>query len=94
MVNQRSVMITRRSAIRGLLSAGAFGVTSQLWTGCTAGKQASTAAENPITIGFIYVGPKDDYGYNQAHAEGAANMAKNSPWIKLVEEARKCFKIC
>ena len=24
------------------------------------------------TVGFIYVGPKDDYGYNQAHAEGAA----------------------
>ena len=25
-----------------------------------------------LTVGFIYVGPKDDYGYNQAHAEGAA----------------------
>jgi basic membrane lipoprotein Med (substrate-binding protein (PBP1-ABC) superfamily) len=22
-----------------------------------------------LTAGFIYVGPKDDYGYNQAHAE-------------------------
>ena len=29
-------------------------------------------AGTPLTIGFIYVGPKDDYGYNQAHAEGAA----------------------
>ena len=27
-------------------------------------------------IGFIYVGPKDDYGYNQAHALGAASVAK------------------
>ena len=26
------------------------------------------------TVGFIYVGPKDDYGYNQAHAEGAAAL--------------------
>ena len=25
-----------------------------------------------LTVGFIYVGPKDDFGYNQAHAEGAA----------------------
>lgn len=26
----------------------------------------------PLTVGFIYAGPKDDFGYNQAHAEGAA----------------------
>src|SRR3954468_6757832 len=26
------------------------------------------AAPAPTTIGFIYVGPKTDYGYNQAHA--------------------------
>jgi simple sugar transport system substrate-binding protein len=38
-------------------------------------------------VGFIYVGPKDDYGYNQAHAEGAAAMAANVPGIKIVEEA-------
>lgn len=38
-------------------------------------------------MGFIYVGPKDDYGYNQAHAEGAAAMAAKFPWVKLVEEA-------
>jgi len=40
-----------------------------------------------MTIGFIYVGPKDDYGYNQAHAEGAAGMAEKFSWVKLVEEA-------
>ena len=37
------------------------------------------------SIGFIYVGPKDDYGYNQAHAEGAA-VIKSMPGVKLVEE--------
>ena len=26
-------------------------------------------AAGTLTVGFIYVGPKDDYGYNQAHAE-------------------------
>ena len=30
----------------------------------------------PVAIGFIYVGPKDDYGYNQAHAAGAAAVKK------------------
>ena len=38
------------------------------------------------TMGFIYVGPKDDYGYNQAHAEGKAGVSK-LPGVKTVEEA-------
>ncbi|OWK21866.1 hypothetical protein AJ88_12555 [Mesorhizobium amorphae CCBAU 01583] len=37
------------------------------------------------TVGFIYVGPKDDYGYNQAHAEGAAAL-KGVEGISIVEE--------
>ncbi|HEY9621746.1 MAG TPA: BMP family ABC transporter substrate-binding protein [Crinalium sp.] len=83
--------VKRRTVIRGLLSFGAFGATSQLWTGCTSSQSepsASSSSDAPtITVGFIYVGPKDDYGYNQAHAEGAAAMVQNAPWIKLVEEA-------
>jgi basic membrane lipoprotein Med (substrate-binding protein (PBP1-ABC) superfamily) len=31
----------------------------------------ATVFGDDLTIGFIYVGPKDDYGYNQAHALGA-----------------------
>ena len=27
-------------------------------------------------VGFIYVGPRDDYGYNQSHAQGAAALKK------------------
>ena len=42
-------------------------------------------AEKPFTVGFIYVGPKDDWGYNQAHAEGAAAVAK-LPGVKVREE--------
>jgi len=45
-----------------------------------------TSAEEKTTIGFIYVGPKDDYGYNQAHAEGCAGVQK-LPWVKALEEA-------
>ncbi|MCD2173868.1 BMP family ABC transporter substrate-binding protein [Rhizobium sp. C4] len=40
-----------------------------------------------LTVGFIYVGPKDDYGYNQSHAEGAAAI-KKIPGVKVVEEER------
>jgi basic membrane protein A and related proteins len=44
------------------------------------------ASAKDITMGFIYVGPKDDYGYNQAHAEGKAGVSK-LPGVKTVEEA-------
>jgi simple sugar transport system substrate-binding protein len=42
-------------------------------------------AQKPITIGAIYVGAKDDYGYNQAQAEAVA-MVKKMPGVKVVEE--------
>ncbi len=38
-----------------------------------------------LVVGFVYVGPKDDWGYNQAHAEGAAAVAK-LPGVKVREE--------
>ena len=45
----------------------------------------SLAADAPITVGFVYVGPKDDYGYNQAHAQGAKAVAA-LPGVKILEE--------
>jgi basic membrane protein A len=42
-------------------------------------------AQKAFTAGFIYVGPKGDYGYNQAHAQGAAVVAA-LPGIKVREE--------
>ena len=36
-------------------------------------------AAGPMTVGVIYVGPKDDYGYNQAHAKGAAALKLEDP---------------
>src|SRR3984957_14903875 len=54
--------------------------------GVTANPHAHRAqAATPLTIGFIYVGPKSDYGYNQAHAQGAAVIAK-MPGVKIREE--------
>src|SRR5258707_12900617 len=42
-------------------------------------------ATGGITIGMIYVGPRDDYGWNQAHA-GGAKALKAIPGVTLVEE--------
>lgn len=93
MSTNRFFGLSRRQVIRGLLATGAFGVTAKLGTGCSPATTTQGAsgdaggADKPLTIGFIYVGPKDDYGYNQAHAEGAEATAKKFSWIKLVEEA-------
>ncbi|PWR02676.1 BMP family ABC transporter substrate-binding protein [Meridianimarinicoccus roseus] len=43
------------------------------------------SAAGDLTVGFIYVGPKDDFGYNQAHAEGAAAV-KAMAGVTVVEE--------
>ena len=43
------------------------------------------ALASEVVVGFIYVGPKDDYGYNQAHAEGAAAI-KSMPGVTIIEE--------
>jgi basic membrane protein A len=56
-----------------------------LLAACLALLTANASAAD-LTIGFIYVGPKDDYGYNQAHALGAASVAK-MPGVKVLEEA-------
>ncbi len=42
-------------------------------------------AQSPLTVGFIYVGTRDDFGYNQAHAEGAAAV-KAMAGVTVIEE--------
>ena len=79
---------SRRQLLYGLLATTAAGAASQL-SGCTSASETSEDSADgaeEIVVGFIYVGPKDDYGYNQAHAEGAQAMAA-IPGIKIVEEA-------
>jgi basic membrane protein A len=66
----------------GLLAVGLTGCSSTVPAGA---KSPSTGSVLPV--GFIYVGPKDDYGYNQAHAEGAAAV-KKMPGVKVMEEER------
>jgi simple sugar transport system substrate-binding protein len=46
-----------------------------------------TAFAKGTTVGFIYVGSRDDYGYNQAHAAGAAALKKMAG-IAVVEEEK------
>jgi basic membrane protein A and related proteins len=69
-------MAGRRTIIKGLGATALAAGTGVL------GRPARAA---DLVVGFIYVGPKDDYGYNQAHAEGAA-ACKSIPGVKIIEE--------
>jgi basic membrane protein A len=51
------------------------------------GVSTSAGGDKPLTVGFIYVGTKTDYGYNQAHSEGAAAL-KAMPGVKVLEEEK------
>jgi basic membrane protein A len=70
--------LSRRAFLKSAAGAAAAGLTPELLLG-------SASAQSALSIGFIYVGPKDDYGYNQAHAEGAA-IVKKLPGVSVVEE--------
>ncbi|MEO0800850.1 MAG: BMP family ABC transporter substrate-binding protein [Cyanobacteria bacterium J06642_2] len=90
MVNKTYVRFTRRQVIRGLVVTAALGSTAKL-TSCSSSNEtadSSTPAvdSDVIKIGFIYVGPKDDFGYNQAHAEGASGIA-GLDGVSISEEA-------
>ena len=69
--------MNRRDSIKSLAALGVAGGLGGI------GLQAK--AQTPLTVGVIYVGARDDYGYNQAHAQAAAE-AKKLPGIKVVEE--------
>jgi basic membrane protein A len=44
-------------------------------------------AASKLVVGALYVGPKDDFGWNQAHAEGVA-VLKKMPGVSVIEEER------
>jgi len=69
---------SRRAAIKTLGAAGALAALQPFNT---------FAQAKPIVVGVIYVGPKDDFGWNQAQAEAAAQIKKLSG-VKVVEEEK------
>jgi simple sugar transport system substrate-binding protein len=67
----------RRDSLKSLAALAASGTLG--------GWHALAGAQTPLTVGVIYVGARDDYGYNQSHAMAAAEV-KKMPGIKVVEE--------
>ncbi|WP_421725028.1 BMP family ABC transporter substrate-binding protein [Bauldia sp.] len=70
--------LSRRQLLRTSAAGAALGLAASV-----APLGRALAAET--VVGFIYVGPKDDFGYNQAHAEGAA-VLKGMDGLVIIEE--------
>jgi basic membrane protein A and related proteins len=64
---------------RSLLKAGAAGIAA------AALPLGLARAQSPLTIGAVYVGPRDDFGWNQAHAV-AMEILKSVPGVTVIEE--------
>lgn len=67
---------TRRQLLQAMAAAG-----------ITTFPFARAMAADKIVVGVIYVGPKDDYGYNQAQAQAAAQL-KKLPGVMVLEEEK------
>jgi basic membrane protein A len=76
-VSMSSGKFTRRTLLR-TSAVGAAGLALGL-----GGVQRAFAGD--LTIGIVYVGARDDFGWNQAHAV-AAQALKAVPGVKVVEE--------
>jgi simple sugar transport system substrate-binding protein len=72
-----SFIVNRRSLLKGA-AGGALALSS----GVLPFRQARA---DGLTIGIVYVGPRDDFGWNQAHAVAAAAL-KEVPGVTVVEE--------
>src|SRR6476646_9657138 len=70
--------LDRRELLLGLAGVGALGALAAV---------GRSFAADKLVVGVIYVGPRDDYGYNQAQAQAAAAL-KKMPGITVVEQEK------
>jgi basic membrane protein A and related proteins len=79
-MRQSKTDVSRRDVLKLFGAAGIAGTA-----GSFAGSRAFAA--DKLVVGVIYVGPRDDYGYNQAQAQAAAAI-KTMPGVTVVEQEK------
>jgi basic membrane protein A len=86
---------TAAAATTAASTAGSAGSTAGTATTASTASTGSSAAASTVAggtapgtggkaIGFIFVGPKDDFGYNQAAYQGSQAVAKAHPDLKVI----------
>jgi basic membrane protein A and related proteins len=77
-------------AVTALTALGVAGCSSPASTTGSASSAASAGSTAPgagsKAVGFIFVGPKTDFGYNQAAYEGSQEVAKKFPDLKVLTQ--------
>ena len=79
-MNDSTGRMSRREALGYLGAAGGLGALAPWRVG-------RAAAADKLIVGVIYVGPRDDYGYNQAQAQAAAEI-KKLPGVSVIEQEK------
>src|SRR5438876_7204715 len=79
-MSESTTDVSRRNLLKIFGAAGVAGATTGL------GVRPVWAADK-LVVGVIYVGPRDDYGYNQAQAQAAAAI-KAMPGVTVVEQEK------
>jgi simple sugar transport system substrate-binding protein len=79
-MNDSTGRMSRRDALGYLGAASALGALAPWRVG-------RAAAADKLIVGVIYVGPRDDYGYNQAQAQAAAEI-KKLPGVTVIEQEK------
>ena len=79
----------RRSCCPSGVRRFVLGLLALAFAGCGSGYASvgENSGGDALTVGFVYIGARDDYGYNQAHAAGAAEV-KTMAGVKVLEEER------
>ena len=67
----------RRQALKGLALLGAAGLVSGI-------PPVRSARAADLTAGFVYIGPREDWGWNQSFASAAAAL-KGVPNVRIVQ---------
>ncbi len=73
--------LTRRQFVKNAAAATAMVSASPLFLSNPAW------GAKTVRMGFIYVGPRDDYGYNQSHYEGKQSLASLN-WVKTSDQEK------
>jgi basic membrane protein A and related proteins len=73
------------AAVAVALAASSVGGASRVAVACSSTSGAKGPGAGASTIGFIYVGSKTDFGYNEAAHAGAMALEKACPKLKILE---------
>ncbi|GAA0379837.1 BMP family ABC transporter substrate-binding protein [Acrocarpospora corrugata] len=72
------------AALAALLTVPLIACSANTTGTATTGTTSASPGKDSTAVGFIFVGPKDDFGYNQAAYQGSQEVAKAYPNLEVI----------